>query len=335
MITRSPQRGDIGGWRQQLRTAIRDPKALLQALDLQHTELSRRILARPDFQLRVPAPFVQRMQRGNPNDPLLRQVLPVLDETRRNPGFESDPVGDLSAAAAPGVIHKYHGRMLLITTAACAIHCRYCFRREFPYSEQLASRQGWQAPLRYLQQHEDIDEVILSGGDPLSLGTDKLQALTDELQTLDHVRTLRIHTRFPVVLPQRITQNLLGWLDGLPFNKIVVIHANHANEFDQTVDRGLGQLRDTGVTLLNQAVLLRDINDSAEAQEQLARRGFESGVLPYYLHLLDRAHGTAHFEASRDKALQIMQALRTRLPGYLVARLVREAAGAPYKLPVM
>lgn len=335
MITRSPQGSDIGGWRQQLQDAVRQPAELLQALDLEDSALAGRVKDSAPFPLAVPRPFLHRMEPGNPDDPLLLQVLPLRDEEAESPGFVADPVGDLNAAEGRGIIHKYHGRVLLVTTGACAIHCRYCFRREFPYSDQLASRQSWGAAVDYLKQHRDISEVILSGGDPLSLATGKLRSLTDALKELDHLETLRIHTRLPVVLPGRITADLLDWLQSIPLNKVMVIHANHANEFDHQVDHAIAQLRAVGVTVLNQAVLLRRVNDSAPAQMELARRGFRAGVLPYYLHLLDRVSGTAHFEVSSEQASGIMEQLRRQLPGYLVPRLVREAAGAPYKLPVM
>lgn len=283
----------------------------------------------------VPRGFAARMRPGDPDDPLLRQVLPLEAEGLGAPGFQADPVGDLHSRAGPGLLHKYHGRLLLITTGACAIHCRYCFRREFPYSAQHAGTDGWQSAVDYLRDHADVEEVILSGGDPLMLDTRRLAELTSRLTEISHLKRLRLHTRLPVVLPERVDEDLLNWLAGLPWNIVLVIHANHPREFDPAVDRALSELRVQGVHLLNQTVLLKDVNDDADTLIDLMKRGFDAGVLPYYLHLLDRVNGSAHFEASEQQAKALMETLRERLPGYLVPRLVREIAGMPYKLPIL
>ena len=321
-------------WQQAWREAVRDPRELLSLLDLPW--LAGRIAdeAATRFPLRVPRGFVARMRRGDPHDPLLRQVLPLDDELRAAPGFGLDAVGDALAKAGPGVIRKYRGRALLVATGSCAVNCRYCFRRHFPYAEETAARDGWRDAVALIRADASIDEVILSGGDPLSLATPKLAELTDALRGVAHVRRLRIHSRLPVVLPERIDDALLGWLAALPWPVAVVIHANHANEFDASVDSALARLRDAGAALLNQAVLLRGVNDSVDALADLCERGYAAGVLPYYLHQLDRVHGVTHFEVPDDRARALHAALAARLPGYLVPKLVREVPGDPGKRPL-
>lgn len=321
-------------WQQLWREAIRDPAQLLDLLGL--PELAGRVsaTAAAQFALRVPQGFVARMRHGDPDDPLLRQVLPLDDEDRPVPGFGLDAVGDLAARGGAGVLHKYEGRALLVATGSCAVHCRYCFRRHFPYGEETAAAGQWRESLDYLAADPSITEVLLSGGDPLSLSTAKLAEFTDGLARLPHVRRLRLHTRLPVVLPERVDAELLAWLSRLPQKVVVVIHANHANEIDAPVAAAVAALRGTGALVLNQAVLLRGVNDSVAALADLSERLFEAGVLPYYLHLLDRVAGSAHFEVPADEARQLHEALSAGLPGYLVPRLVREVAGAPAKLPV-
>jgi EF-P beta-lysylation protein EpmB len=284
--------------------------------------------------LRVPRGYAARMRKGDPNDPLLLQVLPQAREGDDVPGFGDDAVGDLARLKDGGVIHKYHGRALVIATGACAVHCRYCFRRHFPYSDALASREHWRGALRALAEDRSITEVILSGGDPLSLSDEKLARFAEGLEFLPHVQRLRIHTRQPVVLPERVDEALLAWLGRGRLRKVIVIHANHANELDDAVQQALARLAATGATLLNQSVLLRGVNDSADALLRLSERLFECGVLPYYLHMLDRVRGAAHFDVPEAEARALMRALAARLPGYLVPRLVREEAGAPSKTGV-
>ncbi len=321
-------------WQQLWRDAIRDPRELLDLLDL--PELAARVsdAAAAQFPLRVPRGFAARMRRGDPADPLLRQVLPVDDEDRVVPGFGLDAVGDGAARGGTGVIHKYEGRALLVATGSCAVHCRYCFRRHFPYGDETAAANQWREALDYLAADPTISEVLLSGGDPLSLATPKLAEFTRSLAALPHVRRLRLHTRLPVVLPERVDAELLAWLSTLPQQVVVVIHANHAREIDAPVAQALAALRDAGATVLNQAVLLRGVNDEVPALAALSERLFEAGVLPYYLHQLDRVAGTAHFEVPEDRARALHADLAARLPGYLVPRLVREVAGAPAKLPL-
>jgi L-lysine 2,3-aminomutase len=321
-------------WQRLWREAITDPRALLERLGL--GDRAAELLAAGDsgFSLRVPQAFVDRMRHGDADDPLLLQVLPGPGEHLERPGFGIDAVGDLAARAAQGVLHKYQGRALLITTGACAVHCRYCFRRHFPYAEQSAASARWSAALEYLRGDASIGEVILSGGDPLSLSTPRLAELVGALAGIPHVRRLRIHTRLPVVLPQRVDREWTEWLHGVPMQKVVVVHANHPNEIDGAVADACRSMREAGATVLNQSVLLRRINDSVDALAELSERLFDCGVLPYYLHLLDRVSGTAHFEVAEEQAVGLLEGLRDRLPGYLVPQLVRELAGASSKRPV-
>ena len=321
----------VPGWQRLWRQAVRDPAELLGLLGLDPAIAGVSTAAMTQFPLRVPRGFIARMRRGDLHDPLLRQVLPVDAEERIVPGFGLDAVGDGAAKKADGVIHKYRGRALLVGTGSCAVHCRYCFRRHYPYAEDNAAAAGWREAVAAIAADPSIEEVILSGGDPLSLADHKLAELTDALREVPHIRRLRIHTRLPIVLPERIDAGLLAWLRGQPWPVVVVVHANHANEFDADVDAAMAALRDAGATLLNQAVLLRGVNDSVEALADLCVRGFAAGVLPYYLHQLDRVAGAAHFEVGDDEALALHAALAARVPGYLLPRLVREVAGDPGK----
>lgn len=321
-------------WQELWRDAITDPRELLQQLDLEDRLVDWLGTGDTGFALRVPRGFVARMRRGDPNDPLLLQVLPQAAELGEVPGFTADAVGDLDARAGRGLLRKYRGRALLVATGSCAVHCRYCFRRHFPYAEQTAAADRWQEAIAELRADASIDEVILSGGDPLSLSTAKLAELTTALATIPHIKRLRIHTRLPIVLPERVDAELLAWLEALPFQRIVVVHANHPNEIDASVGSACKALLGIGVTLLNQSVLLRAINDDVVALQALSERLFECGVLPYYLHQLDRVEGAAHFEVSDARALELVRDLAARLPGYLVPRLVREVAGAASKMPL-
>ena len=322
-------------WQQLWRQAVRDPRELLSILGLE--ALSDHISddAAAQFPLRVPRGFVARMRKGDARDPLLRQVLPLDDEMRLVPGFASlDAVGDAAARAGTGLLQKYRGRALLVTTGSCAVNCRYCFRRHFPYAEQTAARAGWSEAVESIGADASIEEVILSGGDPLSLATSKLAELTEALRDIPHLKRLRIHTRLPIVLPERVDAGLLEWLARLPWPVAVVVHSNHANEFDAQVDAALAGLRGIGAQLLNQAVLLRGVNDSVEVLAELGERSFAAGVLPYYLHQLDRVAGVAHFEVPDQEAKSLHAALAARVSGYLVPRLVREVAGDTGKRPL-
>lgn len=321
-------------WQRAMAQAITDPAELLTLLKLDSALLPAAEAAAKQFPLRVPLGFAARMRRGDPHDPLLRQVLPLGDELTATSGFVSDPVGDMASRVAPGVLHKYQGRALLIATGACGVHCRYCFRRHFPYGDETASFQQWRAALTALRADDSIREVILSGGDPLTLSERRLRELTDALQTIPHIVRLRIHTRQPVVLPERVDAGLLTWLDSIRLQKVMVLHVNHAQEIDAQVQDVCAALRQANVTLLNQAVLLRGVNDTSAALAALSERLFAAGVLPYYLHLLDQVQGAAHFVVDAAQAAALMRELLTLLPGYLVPKLVRELAGHASKTPV-
>ena len=334
MITVKPILRQVPRWQRELAHAIHDPAELLRALELDPALLPAARTAAKSFPLRVPLGFVARMRKGDPDDPLLRQVLPLAAEFEPVPGFVSDPVGDQAMQAAPGVLHKYQGRALLIVTGVCAVHCRYCFRREFPYAEVCADADSWQPALAYLASDTSIREVILSGGDPLALSDRRLGVLLAALDRIPHLKRLRIHSRLPVVLPERVDEVLLKLLAQIRLQSVLVIHANHPREMDEAVQAALMQLATAGVTLLNQSVLLRGVNDTAATLVELSEALFAARVMPYYLYLLDRVRGSAHFEVKDAKASAIMKKLRQQLPGYLVPRLVREQPGQPAKTPV-
>lgn len=334
MIPASTGQKNAAPWQHELAAAIRDPGELLALLGLGADDLDGARAAARDFPLRVPRGYAARMRTGDPDDPLLAQVLPQGRERAGTPGYGPDPVGDRDAMIRPGVLHKYHGRVLLVTTGACGIHCRYCFRREFPYAEANPRRDQWDAALAYIAADPSIGEVILSGGDPLSLPDATLADLVARVAAIPHVDTLRVHTRLPVVVPARADAALCEWLGATRLQTVVVLHANHANELDGDVAAACARLRATGSMLLNQAVLLAGINDTAAAQEALGRRLFALGVLPYYLHLLDPVRGAAHFEVAAEPARRLLADIAGRLPGYLVPRLVREEAGRPGKTPI-
>ena len=335
MITASPLPAQQARtWQRLWREAIADPRELLELLDLGH--LADVLLPARDtgFAMRVPHQFAARMRRGDARDPLLLQVLPQAAELLETVGYGTDAVGDLDARAAGGVLCKYAGRALLIATGSCAVNCRYCFRRHFPYAQETAAAHRWQEAIEHVRRDASIEEVILSGGDPWSLATTKLAELTAQLASIPHLRRLRIHTRLPIVLPERVDAELLDWLRRLPWPVAVVLHANHANEIDGSVVDACARLRDAGASLLNQSVLLRGVNDDVDTLADLSVRLFAAGVLPYYLHQLDRVAGTAHFAVADARARGLIAQLRGRLSGYLVPRLVREIAGEAAKTPL-
>lgn len=321
-------------WQSLWRDSIRNPEELLELLGLQGFSGRISPQAQGQFALRVPRGFAAKMRMGDIDDPLLRQVLPLHDELLQTPGYDLDAVGDMAARQLPGVLHKYNGRALLVTTGSCAINCRYCFRRHFPYAEETAAAEQWRPAIGYLAGDTSITELLLSGGDPLSLSTGKLRSLSDQLKPLAHIKRLRFHTRLPIVLPERIDGEFTDWLQSLPYQLVFVVHANHANELDGAVTSALGKLARAGATLLNQSVLLNGVNDSSDALAALSERLFDAGVLPYYLHQLDRVQGAAHFEVPIERAKAIIVELMARLPGYLVPKLVQEIAGQPNKTPV-
>ncbi|WFP52016.1 EF-P beta-lysylation protein EpmB [Methylomonas sp. EFPC3] len=320
-------------WQQALADAFGSVADLCAYLQLSPADLNLPEQASA-FPLRVPRDFAARMQAGNPDDPLLRQVLPDLAELTDYPGYTDDPVGDLKAVAETGVIHKYRGRVLFIMTGACAVHCRYCFRRNFPYGELQLSGRQFESALTYVEQRPEISEVILSGGDPLLLSDAKLEQLMCRFAEIGHIKRIRIHTRTPVVLPERVTSALLRTFAALPKPVAMVLHVNHAQELSNSVNQICTELKLSGVTLLNQSVLLKGINDDGEQLRELSEKLFSFNILPYYLHLLDRARGVGHFEVSEAEAKILHQYLQRHLPGYLVPRLVKEQAGAAFKIPI-
>ncbi len=320
----------FSSWQQALREAVRSLDELLHWLQLDPHSLTA--LSHTPFPLRVPHSYVARMQVGHPDDPLLRQILPLRAEQQGAIGFIADPVGDQQAQKTPGLLHKYPNRVLIVATGSCALHCRYCFRRHYPYANTQA--QDYTDKLAYIQAHPKITEVILSGGDPLLLSDERLQIWLRGLSTIPHVHTLRLHTRLPIVLPQRITPELLSILSDTRLSVVMVLHANHAQEFNVEVSEALKALRKADILLLNQSVLLRGVNHRPDDLLHLHKILGEHRVMPYYLHLLDKVAGAAHFEVSEAEALSLMHQLRTQLPGYLVPQLVREIAGHPYKQPV-
>lgn len=323
-------------WKQSLAQAITDPTVLLQRLQI---KANPEVLAAADraaktFKLRVTESFADRMRLGDLNDPLLRQVLPIAEELLQAKGYSADPVGDLDVMTAPGLLQKYKGRALLVSTGACAIHCRYCFRREFPYSQANPKRDQWQSALAQVSTDTSIHELILSGGDPLMLGNKALSTLLEHCSQINHLKRVRIHSRLPVVLPERIDSELCELFNKIPLQIVHVIHCNHAQEIDNSVALAVARLRECSSLILNQAVLLKGVNDSSDAQIALAEKLTEINVLPYYLHLLDRVHGTHHFEVTADQAVILLNKVKEALPGYMVPKLVQEIPGKAAKEPV-
>ena len=318
---------EIRSWQYELRHAINNPLELLELVGLSNSEL--KLATQTKFKLKVPRGYVARMRYGDINDPLLKQVLPLIDETEEVEGFNLDPVGDFAAEKVPGLLQKYHGRVLLVTTAACAIHCRYCFRQHFDYKSL-----NTKSILNEIASDSSIKEVILSGGDPLNIIDSRLSELAYSLSEIPHLKRLRLHTRLPIVLPERVTDELLNWLTATKLQPVIVIHANHANEIDEQVCLALTKLVDAGITVLNQSVLLRGINDKAIDLIELSETLFSCRVLPYYLHVLDKVQGAAHFEVAAETAAVLLEQMRKGLPGYLVPRMVREVAGVEFKLPI-
>lgn len=326
-------------WQTQLADLVTEPAELLSLLQLEARDVGLSQQACQQFRLRVPRQFVARMQVGNPLDPLLLQVLPHHLELSSPPDFVYDPLAELQLIdqhpdLPAGMLHKYASRVLLTMTGACAIHCRYCFRRHFPYQEQFPRAQHWQQFADYIQQHPDINEVILSGGDPLTLSHARLTQWIGQIAQLPQITTLRLHSRVPVVIPERIDNELLALLAGCGLQVVLVVHANHAQELGAEFDRAMAQLQRIGVTLLNQSVLLRGINDNVTTLTQLSYRLWHAHVLPYYLHVLDHVIGAAHFLIHDDQACALQRGLLAQLPGYLVPRLVREEPGVAHKSPI-
>lgn len=355
-------------WQDAMRRAIRSSAELLRRLglpaatagpalgELPPPEAHAVAAAERDFPTFVPLEFLARMRPGDPDDPLLRQVLAVAEETRPIPGFTADPVGDAAARVSAGLLQKYSGRVLAIPTGICGVHCRYCFRREFDYADNRdaslekslvpealgansLSREGsaeptWQPMIERLRRSPDVDEVILSGGDPLTLSDAKLDRLIRAIEEVPHVRRLRIHSRMPIVIPQRVTAAFVARLQASRLTTWVVVHCNHPQEIDQAVSDSIAMLIDAGIPVLNQAVLLAGVNDDADVLESLCREWVNRRVQPYYLHQLDRITGAAHFEVDVRRGRELIEQLRARLPGYAVPTYVREIAGEASKTPI-
>jgi EF-P beta-lysylation protein EpmB len=317
-----------------LAQAIRQADELIDRLQLPHSlrESARR--AANLFPVMVPESYLRRMRPGDPDDPLLRQVLPLDAERMETPGFSSDAVGDLSAQRAPGLLQKYSGRALLMVAGACAVHCRYCFRRQFPYHEVPRKLDDFEPAFAALQDDATIREIILSGGDPLMVSDRRLTELIARLADIPHLRRLRIHSRLPIVLPSRITTELLELLRATRLTPVMVVHANHPREIEGDCAEALRSVIRAGIPTLNQAVLLRGVNDRADVLTELCERLVDMGVMPYYLHQLDRVRGAAHFEVAEETGRALIRELRRRLPGFAVPRYVREQAGADHKLPL-
>ncbi len=323
-----PNRQRSENWQLELTAGFSDIETLCRYLQISPADLCISQAAAATFPLRVPQGFAACMEKRNPEDPLLLQVLPVEQEQRHYPGFSTDPVGDLGSISEAGVLHKYHGRVLFIVSGGCAINCRYCFRRHFPYADIQLSRERQLAAVQYVQDNPDISEVILSGGEPLLWNDTRLSELFSSLAGIDHLQRIRIHSRLPIVLPSRITPQLLACLKRVPQQVILVVHCNHGNEISPAVARACNALRQNDITLLNQSVLLKNVNDCPGKLCQLSEKLFRTGILPYYLHLLDKTAGTGHFQVSEAHARKIFRQVQNRLPGYLVPKLVREQAGS-------
>lgn len=334
IITRSAAAVESKDWQQILSESIRDPKELLLRLGLQEKDVPDVDLDN-SFSMLVPQPFIQQMAYADAHDPLLRQVLPVLSEREVVAGFSVDPLGERNTNVQTGIVHKYNGRLLLMLASSCAVNCRYCFRRHFPYSDNRLGKKNWQHTLSYLQQHQDVKEVILSGGDPLLVSDERLQDIIKSLDTIGHIKRLRIHTRLPVVIPQRLTQKLKNILNTSKLQSSLVIHCNHKNEISHELQSALLEFKHSGITLLNQSVLLKGVNDDAQTLIELSDTLFSVGVLPYYLHLLDLIQGGAHFNIEHHQALDIYQKMQQQLPGYLLPKLARECAGEMQKTVVV
>lgn len=317
-------------WLDYLAHATSAPEKLLQQLDLSQVRSEQDFAARKLFPLRVPQPFIEKMEKGNPHDPLFLQVMTAQQEFLSADGFSSDPLQE-QQSAVPGLLHKYHNRVLLMVKGGCAVNCRYCFRRHFPYQDNKGNKQNWQTALDYIAAHPEIEEVIFSGGDPLMAKDHELDWLISRLEQIAHLKTLRIHTRLPVVIPQRITTALCQRLAQSRLHKVLVTHINHPNEIDRTLSDHLARLKAANVLLLNQAVLLKGVNDNAQILKQLSDKLFSAGILPYYLHLLDKVQGAAHFYLDDEQALAIYRELQKISSGYLVPKLAREIGGEPNK----
>ena len=319
-------------WQNSLQDLITDPAELANLLEIESPAwLEKAYEVSKLFPLKVTKAFAARMQKQNLNDPLLLQVLPSHLELSKHSDFSKDPLEEVETNPLPGLIHKYRTRVLVTLTGHCAVHCRYCFRRHFPYDENRPGKAGLKAILNYIKDHPEVNEIILSGGDPLTVPDDLLAYFIENAAELAQIVTVRIHTRIPIVLPERINQSLINALTKTRLNMVIVLHCNHAYELDAEVGIALQQLKKANIWLLNQSVLLKGINDDVLQLKQLSEKLFDLGVLPYYLHLLDKVEGAEHFAIPDNAAKLLHNALKNQLPGYLVPKLVREIPKAGAK----
>lgn len=330
MIPLSDNGWQTQSWQEILANSVITVAELSKLLDVEIADAE----VEPTFPLFAPRPYLARIEKHNDHDPLLLQILPTKLESAEQPDFSMDPLQERSATRGIGLISKYQGRVLILASGTCAINCRFCFRRHFPYDQHKPSREGWQAIFAFIRRDDSIHEIILSGGDPLIVNDQRLAWVARQLEAIAHLKRLRIHTRLPIAIPQRVSDSLLQWLTRTSLQTVLVIHCNHPQELDDLVRQSLHRLRQAGVTLLNQSVLLKDINDDADVIVTLSEKLFEAGVLPYYLHLLDRVQGAAHFEVPEERSIEIYRQAKSRLPGYLLPRLVREIPGGDAKVPV-
>lgn len=322
-------------WQKALIESVTDPKELLELLELDHNLLSQAVSASKLFPLKVPKGFIARMEKKNRHDPLLLQVLPIDLEEKEVEGYVKDPLAEKQFNPVPGLLHKYKSRVLLTMTGVCGVHCRFCFRRHFPYTDNNPGKSGWNEVIDYITNDNSIHEVILSGGDPLAMSDHLLGDFTEKLAEIPHLKRLRIHTRMPIVIPERVSDEFIAWISKLRLKTAIVIHCNHANEIDAEVRLALTKLTQSGAILLNQAVLLKGVNDTVESLRDLSASLFAAGVLPYYLHVLDKVQGAAHFDINHTDAIKLHTELTAQLSGYLVPRLVTEQAGAAAKLNIL
>lgn len=320
-------------WQKDLQEVITEPEKLLSLVNINPKQYLQHFKARKLFPVRVPIPFIQRMRKGDINDPLLKQVMPLSSEFIVTDGFVNDPLQEHDTVAK-GLLHKYKHRVLMIVKSGCAINCRYCFRRHFPYQDNSPNKQHWQPALTYITEHDEISEVIFSGGDPLMASDEHLAWLVGQIEQIAHVKWLRIHTRLPVVIPNRITSNLVNLLKNSRLKATMVLHINHGNEINDELTSALELLRDARIPLFNQSVLLKGINDNAKTLIELSEKMFHAGIQPYYLHLFDPVQGVAHFDVKEEVAISIMNEMLAILPGFLIPKLVREIAGQTNKTPI-
>ena len=318
-------------WSQHLSQAITSLPELVEHLGLPKSLALHGVEAHNSFKLLVPRPYLSRIEYGNPNDPLLLQVLPSLAEMQKVAGYTKDPLEEADHNPQKAIVHKYKRRLLVITTGTCAVNCRYCFRRHFPYGDNQLAQAEWDSVIDYLKNHPKINEVILSGGDPLMMKDALLADKVRKLDALPQIKRLRIHSRLPVVIPDRVCDDMLAWINASRLDIVMVWHINHANEMDEELAHAAYKLKRAGVTLLNQGVLLKGVNDSVEAQVNLSEAVFDAGILPYYMFTLDPVEGAAHFDIAIEEAQQLMGKVAAELPGYLVPRLAKEIPGKPGK----